>query len=58
MGMTAILVMLSGLFEQFFRVPDPWKLQLKLCYNWPSDFRGEVVRKCEWKTTDDGACLS
>ena len=49
-----------------FRSPNPWRLQMKFGYNWPSSFRGEVVWNC-WRTTtddgrrrrttDDGACL-
>ena len=40
-----------------FRSPDPWRLHMKLGYNRPSSFRGEVVWNCGRTTTDDGACL-
>ena len=26
-----------------FHSPDPWRLHMKFCYNWPNSFRGEVV---------------
>ena len=55
MGMAAMLAMWPSPFEQFFVSPTAGGY---FGQNWSRDFRGEVVWKCGWTTTDYGASLS